>query len=71
MKIWIRKGWLSDEKKICIDGWNLYNMESDETLHLISKFETYQQTTEYTCGCAAAIMTLNHFGENAYDEMQK
>ena len=49
---------------------DFYNMESDETLHIISKFETYQQTTEYTCGCAAAIMTLNHFGENAYDEMQ-
>ena len=22
MKRWMRKGWLFDEKKICIDGWN-------------------------------------------------
>lgn len=47
-----------------------YNMKSNENLHIISQFKTYQQTTEYTCGCAAAVMTLDHFGENSYDEMQ-
>lgn len=26
------------------------NMESDETMHILTHFETYQQTTEYTCG---------------------
>jgi len=25
-----------------------YNMKSDETLHILTHFETYQQTTEYT-----------------------
>ena len=25
-----------------------YNMESDETLHILPHFETYQQTTEYS-----------------------
>ena len=29
-----------------------YNMVSDETLHILTHFETYQQTTEYTCGAA-------------------
>ncbi len=47
-----------------------YNMESDETLHIIPRFQTYQQTTEYTCGCAAAVMVLEHYGVNSYDEMQ-
>ena len=37
-----------------------YNMESDETLHILS----YQQTTEYTCGAACALMVLNWFGRS-------
>ena len=31
-----------------------YNMQSEGTLHIIPHFETYHQTTEHTCGCAAA-----------------
>lgn len=46
-----------------------YNMESDETLHILSHFETYQQTTEYTCGAACALMVLNWFGAKRYHEM--
>lgn len=49
---------------------DFYNLKSDKTLHIISKFKTYQQTTEYTCGSAAAVMTLHHFGEKSYDEAQ-
>lgn len=49
---------------------DFYNMKSDETLHLIPQFQTYQQTTEYSCGCAAALMVLHHFGVTGYDEMQ-
>ena len=45
-----------------------YNMESDDTLHILSHFETYQQTTEYTCGAASALMVLNWFGKNQYHE---
>lgn len=47
-----------------------YNMKSDDTLHIISQFMTYQQTTEYSCGYASALMVLNHFGTDNYDEMQ-
>ena len=45
-----------------------YNMQSDETLHILSHFETYQQTTEYTCGAASALMVLNWFGQKQYHE---
>ena len=45
-----------------------YNMESDETLHILSHFQTYQQTTEYTCGAASALMVLNWFGKTQYHE---
>lgn len=38
--------------------------------HIISQFKTYQQTTEYSCGCASALMVLKHFGADNYDEMQ-
>lgn len=47
-----------------------YNMKSGGTLHLLEGFETYQQTTEYTCGCAAALMVLHRFGVDEYDELQ-
>lgn len=46
-----------------------YNMESDETLHILSHFQTYQQTTEYTCGAACALMVLNWFGQTRYHEL--
>ena len=45
-----------------------YNMESDDTLHILSRFETYQQTTEHTCGAASALMVLNWFGQTQYNE---
>ena len=45
-----------------------YNMKSDETLHILSHFETYQQMTEYTCGAACALMVLNWFGQKRYHE---
>ncbi len=43
-------------------------MTSDETLHILTHFETYQQTTEYTCGAASALMVLNHMGQRQYNE---
>lgn len=45
-----------------------YNMESDDTLHILSHFQTYQQTSEYTCGAASALMVLNWFGQTQYHE---
>lgn len=45
-----------------------YNMESDESLHILTHFKTYQQTTEYTCGAACALMVLNWFDSTRYHE---
>ncbi|MCR4894007.1 MAG: C39 family peptidase [Eubacteriales bacterium] len=46
-----------------------YNMTSGDGLHILTNFETYQQTTEYSCGCASALMVLNHYGIHDYNEM--
>ena len=48
---------------------DFYNMKSDSSLHILSHFETYQQTTEYTCGAACALMVLNWFGKKKYHEL--
>ncbi len=45
-----------------------FNMVSDDTLHILTHFETYQQTTEYTCGAACVLMVLNWFGAKQYHE---
>jgi hypothetical protein len=49
---------------------DIYNMTSNGTLTIIPKFETYQQTTEYTCGASTVLMVLNHYGEKNYDELK-
>lgn len=49
---------------------DFHNMHSGGTLHILSGFDTYQQTTEYTCGTASALMVLHWFGEDGWDEMQ-
>ena len=49
---------------------DIYNLKFTDTLTILSEFETYQQTTEVTCGPASALMVLNHFGENNYHELQ-
>lgn len=51
---------------------NFYNMQSNETLSIISNYETYQQTTDYTCGVSNIIMLMQHYGvydETLYDEL--
>ena len=47
---------------------DFFHMQSDSTLHILSHFKTYQQTTEYTCGAASALMVLNWFGQEQYHE---
>lgn len=47
-----------------------FTMKSGGSLHLISHFKTYQQITEYTCGCASALMVLEHFGVDGYNELE-
>lgn len=46
---------------------DFYNMEDSDSLHMLTNFKTYQQTTEWTCGCASALMVANFFGK-AEDE---
>lgn len=47
---------------------NFYNEKSEGSLHILEKFRTYQQTTEYTCGAACALMVLDWFGKKKYHE---
>lgn len=49
---------------------DFYNMKSGGSLHILSHFQTYQQTTEYTCGSAAALMVLNYYGNHEFNEME-
>ena len=47
-----------------------YNMESGNGLHILSHFQTYQQSTPYSCGSIAALMVLNRYGNHDYSEME-
>lgn len=57
----------TDSKYFVINDY--YNMVSGDGLHILSNFRTYQQTTEYSCACASALMVLEHFGIHDYNEM--
>ena len=48
-----------------------YNMQSEGSLHILSNFASYQQSTEYSCGPACAHMVINWFGGDTekYDEL--
>lgn len=41
---------------------DFYNMKSTDTLTLLPKFKTYQQTSEWSCGVACSLMVLNYYG---------
>ena len=41
---------------------DFYNMESTDTLTILANFKTYQQTSEWSCGVAAAMMVLEYYG---------
>lgn len=47
---------------------DFYNLKSNKNLTLLSHYKTYQQTTEITCGPAAALTVLYHFKNAAWDE---
>lgn len=49
---------------------DFYNMKSTDTLTILPKYKTYQQTTEVTCGPAAALTVLYHFGNAKWDELK-
>jgi hypothetical protein len=40
-----------------------YNMGLTETLTILPKFKTIQQSSEWSCGVAAAEMVINYFGK--------
>ncbi|OHT02146.1 uncharacterized protein TRFO_30847 [Tritrichomonas foetus] len=48
---------------------DFYNAVSNDHLTIISHFKTYQQTCEYSCGPACALMVMNYFGENLKEEI--
>lgn len=47
---------------------DFYTERSSKTLTLLEHFKTYQQTSDYTCGCGCAIMVLNYFGYTKLSE---
>ena len=47
---------------------DFYRLTSDETLTIIPKFKTMQQTTEWSCGNAVSLMTLVHMGKTDLTE---
>ena len=47
---------------------DFYNMTSTADRIILPHYKTYQQTTEYSCGPAAALTVLNYFGRNDLDE---
>lgn len=49
---------------------DFYNMESTRTLTILPHYKTYQQTTEITCGPAAALTVLVHFGNKDWEEKE-
>ena len=49
-------------------SYDFYNMKSSGSLILLEKFKTYQQTTSYTCGCAALIMAIYYLDKEPIGE---
>lgn len=40
---------------------DFYNMTSTDTLTILPKFQTIQQSSEWSCGVACAVMVMNHY----------
>lgn len=47
-----------------------FEMQSNSDRTMISRYMTYQQTTEFTCGPASALTVLYYYGEKSYDELK-
>jgi hypothetical protein len=48
---------------------DFYNMRNTNSLTIIPNFKTYQQTTEFHCGAAVALMVMYHYGITDKDEL--
>lgn len=42
---------------------DFYNMTSTDTLTILPKFSTVQQTSEWSCGITSILMVMNYFGK--------
>lgn len=49
---------------------DIFEMKSTNTRTVLSHFPTYEQTTEYTCGPAAALTVLYYYGDMAHTEKE-
>ena len=58
------------EKSPYFSTQDYYTLQSNSHLTILSHYKTYQQTTEITCGPAAALTVLAHFENHAWDELQ-
>lgn len=41
---------------------DFFRLASNDTLTILPHFRTMQQTTEWSCGCVAALLVLRHYG---------
>ena len=49
-------------------GTDFYEAASTDSRIILKHYPTYQQTTEYTCGPAAALTVMYYYGVEEYDE---
>lgn len=47
---------------------DFFNLVSDKNLTILSNYPTYQQTTEYSCGPAAALTVLEYYNHKNFTE---
>lgn len=47
-----------------------YNLKSNKSLTILTQYPTYQQTTEYTCGPAAALTVLWYYNKRDTNERE-
>ncbi|MBR2299508.1 MAG: C39 family peptidase [Alphaproteobacteria bacterium] len=46
----------------------VFELKSNENLTILSHYPTFQQTTEYSCGPAAALTVLEYYGKKGVSE---
>lgn len=49
---------------------DFFAMTSNDHLTILPRYKTYQQTTDVTCGPAAALTVLYHFGNTKHTELE-
>ena len=49
---------------------NVFEMKSNENLTILNHYPTFQQTTEYSCGPAAALTVLEYYGKKGVTEKE-